>query len=203
MKNKKFFNIDHAHLYLAGSTIRVDGLPVYVRGITYNSVVRRQILVYAPVENYDERKADKISLNSARVDMNPIPLGFINFQEFGKPKIAIGAYRIPSRQWRIGLTTDNMRIVPHRFDEYERKKKIIHSIHFKNSVCGKFPKIAEIIEMIKSKEATSQAFSRDFAIEKNKLKFIQLKPPVGKLFKGEPMLFDDYLYLGQLLEKAL
>ncbi len=203
MKNKKFFNIDHAHLYLAGSTIRVDGLPVYVRDITYNRVVRRQILVYAPVENYDEQKVDKINLSSSRIDMNPIPLGFINFQEFGKPKIAIGAYRVPSRQWRIGLTTDNMRIVPYRFDEYESKKKIIHSIHFKNSVCGKFPKITEIIEMIKSKEATSQAFSRDFAIEKNKLKFIQLKPPVGKLFKGELMLFDDYLYLGQLLEKAL
>jgi len=203
MKNKKFFNTDHANLYLAGSTIRVDGVPVYVRDVTYSRPLRRQILIYAPVENYDERKVNKINLSSSRVDMNPIPLGFINFQEFSKPKIAVSAYRIPSRQWRIGLTTDNMRIVPHRFDEYENKKKIIHSIHFKNSVCGQFPKLEEIVEMIKSKEATSQAFSRDFAIEKNRLKFIQLKDPVGKLFRGELMLFDDFLYLGQLLEKAL
>lgn len=203
MKNKKFFDTNHAHLYLVGSIIRVNGLPVYVRDITYSRALRKQILVYAPVENYDENKVNKVGLNSSRVDMNPIELGFINFQEFGKPKIAVSIYRIPSRQWRIGLTTDNMTIVPSRFNVYETKKKVIHSIHFKKSVCGQFPKVEEIIEMIKSKEATSQAFSRDFAIEKNKLKFIQLFPPVGKLFRGELMLFDDYLYLSQLLEKAL
>jgi len=203
MKNKKFFNTDHANLYLVGSIIRVDGLPVYVRDITYNRTMRRQILTYAPVENYDEGKVSTIGLNSSRVDMNPIPLGFINFQEFGKPKIAVSAYRVPSRQWRIGLTTNNMSILPSRFAGHEAKKKVIQSIHFKKSVCGQFPKVEEIIEMIKNKEATSQAFSRDFAIEKNKLKFIQLKPPVGKMFKGELMLFDNYLYLSQLLEKAL
>lgn len=203
MRNKKFFNIDHANLYLVGSIIRVNDLPVYVRNVTYSRAIKKQILTYAPVENYDEGKVDKVYLNSSRVDMNPIPLGFINFKEFGKPRIAVGAYRIPSRQWRIGLTTDNMRIIPHRFDGYEAKRKVIHSIYFKKSVCGQFPTVEEIIEMIKNKEATSQAFSRDFAIEKNKLMFLQLKAPVGKIFKNELMLFDDYLYLSQVLEKAL
>lgn len=203
MKNKKFFNIDHARLYLIGSIIRVNSLPVYVKDITYNRALKKQILIYAPVENFDEEKVYKVHLDSSRVDMNPIPLGFINFKEFGKPKVAISAYRIPSRQWRIGLTTDNMRMIPYHFDGYETKRKVIHSIYFKRSVCGQFPKVEEIIEMIKNKKAMSQAFSRDFAIEKNKLIFLQLKTPVGKLFKNELMLFDNYLYLSQLLEKAL
>ena len=141
MKNKKFFNTDHAYLYLVGSVIRVDGLPVYVRNVTYSRETRRQILTYAPVENYDEGRVDKIHLDSSRIDMNPIPLGFINFQEFGKPKITVGAYRVPSRQWRIGLTTDNMNIIPYRFSDRDAKKKIINnlsvdlnfSIYFLNS----------------------------------------------------------------------
>ena len=201
MKNKKFFDIEHANLYLSGSIIRVDGVPVRVEEVIYKSYINRRVLYYHRVGK--KEKVKNISIRSPRVDMNPIPLGFVNFSEFGLIKKAIRTYRVPARQWRIGLTAENLKIVPSMFDNFTMKRKIMESIHFKNSVCGNFPNIEEIIEMIKNKKATSQAFSRDFAIEKNNLKFIQLKDPVGKIFKGEAMLFDDYLYLSQLLEKAI
>lgn len=200
MKNKKFFNTDHASLYLVGSIIRIDGLPVRVENIEYKNSLRRQILFYHSIGKREKVKS--ISLESTRVDMNPIPLGFINYKEFGENK-AIRAYRIPSRQWRIGLTAENLRIIPNTLDGFQIKRKIIESIYFKQSVCGNFPNIEEIIKMIKDRKATSQAFSRDFAIDKKHLKFIQLKNHVGKIFREEVMLFDDYLYLSQLLEKAI
>ena len=200
MKNKKFYDIDHARLYLINSIIRIDNNPVMVLDILRNQSSERDIH-YRPIENSEGTKI--ITLSSVRVDMNPVPLGFINFSEFGKKKVAIRGYRGPSRQWRIGLTEENLRIQPQKYDTYTTRKKILKSIFLKNSICGVFPSLKKIIEMIKDKEATSQAFSRDFSIDKAKLMFIQLKDPVGKIFKKEVMLFDDFLYLNQLLEKAI
>ena len=201
MKNKKFFDIDHANMYLTESIIRVDSVPVRVEKVVYENALNRRVLYYKIIGK--KEKMRNISLRSPRVDMNPLPLGFINFSEFGFPKKAIRTYRVPSRQWRIGLTTENFKIVPNVFDTHRMKKKIMESIHFKNSVCGNFPNIEEIIKNIKDKKAISQAFSRDFAMDKNNLQFIQLKEPVGKIFKDEVMLFNDFLYLSQLLEKAI
>jgi len=201
MKNKDFFNIEHARLYLIGSIIRIDGMPVVVEDIKYNRTVRRNILHYRLIEKV--KGISKVGLSSGRVDMNPIPLGFINFREFGKQKVAIKAYRTPARQWRIGLTAENLKMIPEKYNQRNIKEKIMKSVYFKESVCGKFPKVEEIIKMIKSKDAASQAFNKNFAIEGKKLLFIQLRSPVGKLFKDEVMLFDDYLYLNQLLEKAI
>ena len=201
MKNKKFFDLAHANLYLTGSIIRVEGVPVKVEEVVYKNSLNKRVLYYRRIGK--KEKIKDIPLKSEKVDMNPVPLGFVNFSEFGLPKIAIRAYRVPSRQWRIGLTIENLKIVPSKLNNPTMKRKIMESIHFKNSICGSFPNIEEIIEMIKNKKAISQAFSRDFAIDKKSLKFIQLKKPVGKIFRGEVMLFDDYLYLSQLLEKAI
>lgn len=200
MKNKKFFDVEHARLYLVGSIIRIDSAPILVLNVSYSGAGYMTIQ-YRPIEKTEGNR--NINIKSLRIDMTPLPLGFINFREFGKKTVALSTYRIPSRQWRIGLTTENLMIIPQKYNNSETKRKIMKSIFFKRNVCGLFPKIKEIIEMIKNKEATSQAFSRDFAINKNKLMFIQVKEPVGKVFNDEVMLSDDYLYLNQLLEKVI
>lgn len=202
MKNKEFYDANHANLYLVNSIIRVDGVPVYITNVQRSRKLSKITIHYNLISNR-ENTEETIPIDSKRIDMNPVPLGFINFTEFGKPKTIISAYRIPARQWRIGLTSNNLKLIPNCYNGAETKRKIIQSIYFKRSVCGEFPNVKKVIKMIKDKEAISQAFSRSFAMEREKLRFIQLAEPVGELFKGEIMLFDDYLYLSQLLEQDL
>ncbi len=201
MQVKKFYDQNHANLYLVGSVIRVGGVPIYVTDVR-NSRSLGLIITYISLTNAD-KKTKEIDIYNSKVDMTPVPLGFLNFQSFGRPKIAIRAFRTPSRQWRIGLTIDNLRLRPDRYNDHETKRKVIHSLSFKKSVCGEFPSLPKVLKMIKDKKANSQAFSRNFAIGKNGVRFIQLEEPVGKILKGEIMLFDDYLYLSELLEKDL
>jgi len=201
MKNKIFYDQDHASLYLQGSIIRVDSMPVWVERVERSHTTKSLMLQYRNLETIG-KSAPKIRLSSSRVDMTPVPLGFLNFSDFGRPNVVVRAYRIPSRQWRIGLTTDNLRLYPHKFDYSEPKSKVIQSIYLKDSICGEFPSADEAIERTRTK-VRSTAFSRTFAIERRKLKYIQVIEDVGEIHKGEIMLYDNYLYLSQLLEKAL
>ncbi len=202
MKNKIFYDQDHAALYLKGSIIRVDELPVLVENVVYRRTIKGLMLEYRDISERG-KTPPKVSLGSSRINMNPVPLGFLNFSDFGKPNSVIRAYRIPCRQWRIGLTTENLRLFPNKFDSHDTKNKVMQSIYLKKAICGEFPSAEEVIENAKARLSTSQAFSRSFAIERRKLKFIQVGEDVGELYKGEIMLFDEYIYLSQLLEKSL
>jgi hypothetical protein len=187
-------------------------MPVYVRRIDPNYDERGEDIIddnlymyYTPVE-FTRAKSKKIILSSHKINMNPIKLGYVNFSEFNCNLFTVKMFRVPARQWRIGLTGDNVRIVPSdpKNNRRDFARKVLRSKYFKKTACNNFPSFVKALGLVNRGEAESVAFSRNFAITNTgHLEFLQLKNPVGKLYKDEPQLAGDYMYLNQLLDKDM
>lgn len=198
MKHKKFYDSDHAHRYLSGSVIRIGGEGAYINNVFTN---RGKIkLSFYLIK--DITKESTCSIEDEDVDLNPVPLGFVNYSAFNSLHLAVKAVRIPARDWKIGLTTRNLNIdvgaIP--------KRTILISTGMHKTIVNEYPSVAEAIDRVqKGGKQVSVAFSRKFSINQHsELIYIQLDTPVGEIYKQkEIMLYPNFEYLTQLLEKDL
>lgn len=185
MRNKNFFDAHQAARYLNHSIIRVDDEPVTVIGINEE----RSEIIYVPL---GESRDKSINLDSSKIDLNPVPLGFINYSVNDGTPVSYATYamRTPQRNWNIGLTTENLSFsdvieagVIHGSRHYLRN--IINSDSLRNTIKGVYPKLPAILrEMSKKQSARSSAFSRAFAINARRELFFKWKrEPIGRLNK--------------------
>jgi hypothetical protein len=208
MKNRKFGSIDDAHNYLSGSIIRVKNDPVYVEQVSSRN--RKPHLYYTPIPRKVNTDPDSplgvvnVELASDDVDMNPIPLGFINERHFTK-HLSYGVYRVPARQWKIGLTNNNAIITLNGSTVWrEANRGILKSRGLFDMVKNNYPSFEDALASIENNKNSSRAFSRKFSINGDGLvRYFQLDDYVGDIQKGSVRLFSDYVFLAEQLEKDL
>ena len=201
MKNKVFYDQDHAIRYLNHSIIRVDNTPVLVERIDVKGT--HLYAQYHPIERMAGEYTKQVSLRSSRVNMNPVPLGWVNWRNWDRKLVALKAFRIPERAWKIGLTSQNLLILPGTTDR-ETKDRLLYSKYMKATICNDFPSLTYVLSKFRNEKIKSIAFSRRFSLNSNgSLFFIQLPKKVGRVYKDTLKLDEKYIFLSELLEKDM
>ena len=197
MRNRDFTGSDHADNYLRNSVIRLGAEPIYVLGVTSMS---GDGLIYSSLNRIDPSGGDKrkVSIKDEDIDMNPVPLGFVNFGTFIKPYYAYSVARTPQRAWKVGLTTGNMYILNGDISH----KTLMFSEAFRKTVVNEFPSVEECIRNMKEEHWT--AFSRRFAIGDGKLWHHLIDEAIGSVYnKKELKLNTKYAFLTEALEEDI
>jgi len=188
MKTKKFYDIDHARMYLNDSIIRVESEPIYVLGI-YSENYRRKLKYYTLKDMINDGGKEKyIPLVSPKLNYNPVPLGYSNTKG--------GCYyisRIAGRQWKMGLHIGNINIT----DIYGARlsksmSRFLSDGSLRNTIINNYPSYRETLENIKSK-SIHQAFHRRYAItSESQLYHALIEEPIGFCSPTGPVLTPPY-----------
>lgn len=206
MKTKDFFDVGQASQYLRASVIRVDNKPVYVMDVVMSDgrkIDNPLLLQYTPLEDINE-DVRTLPLKDERVDMNPVPLGFLNYlNEDGYTSYYIS--RFPSRKWKIGLSKENISVMMPGGYEADRYivQKVFPTKLMVNTIIGKYPSVKQIITGFK-RHRGSRAFSRRFTItDQLTVYYKTLEKPVGQVDSGKSTikLFDEFFYLREVLKE--
>jgi hypothetical protein len=201
MKQKKFYDIGQAQNYLTGSIIKINNEPVYILDVS-----SRMILSFVDIENYGRSdKSQSIKITDSNVDMGPIHLGLINLSNpFNVNNNIYISYRLPIRQSRIGLITNNIMILDEHRKIITEKGRIIFSKGMKNTMKNIYPSFTKAIEKINNNEIKNIAFSKRFYISKDrKLYYIFIDTPVGEIKENKIKLKTPFLYLTEMLEEDI
>ena len=214
MRNKNFFDAHQAQRYLNDSIIRLANDPIYIAGIEPTRSRTDYKLFYYPIpfptDAGSNRLAHKIiPLKDKNINLNPVPLGFINapYLYTADAYVTLYAYRMPIRTWSIGLTRQNLMIVPTpdttiREDDRMVDNALMQSQALKDTIQGVYPSAQQAIRTMRdNKNIRGIAFSRNFAInQRNELFFKWNTQSVGIIRDDLSFrLFDDNKYLVQSL----
>lgn len=201
-KYKGFFNLHQMQMYLMHSVIRLDEKPIYITDIEEQG--ERNYLYYCTLGK--ERKSNRININSAQVNFNPVPLGLIN----NNGSIAVVS-RSPARMWKIGLHNSNT----HWDALFNEKRKdlpdpLLLSDALRKTIENVYPTLAETIKQIQEmKKAGSIAFNRHFCLAKGsegakiRLFYYKFDTPVGVVPNDKPVLFNVFKFLEEHLRDEL
>lgn len=206
MASKKFYDEQHARTYLIGGIIRLSGKPILIRdlqaaagGPRDNSRFR---LTYS---NVGEENNSIAFLPNDKVNMLPVPLGMMDTDEE-----TWYVQRNPSRGWKIGLSPDNIsyQLISGRKEKNNglvnpRIDGGFNSKFLYNCIIGKHPSYKEALKAISQGDRFSQAFSRQFAVNRGGLVFKSIDDTVGVCEQNKPVLFDHFQYLKEVLEEDL
>lgn len=151
-------SLDDLTTILHNTVIRYRKKPVFVKEVDGRE------LWLTSLENPKE-KANPVSLSDLEIDFTPVPLGFVNFNKY-----AYYITRVPSRQYKQGLSTGNIAI-----EAVEENHDTIFGIQTLQNVCnkslaacilGRYPCLEQAIKDV-VEGAKSVAFSRQFAIDEH------------------------------------
>lgn len=199
MRQKKFFNVEHAQRYLPNSIIRLKGIPIYVGHVEGGGKRGSLRLTYNYLGDPD---SSFIYLPNKDVNMNPVPLGFINLKS-GTFYIC----RCPIRAWKIGLSANNIRIFravgsPNTIWNLGERQEVLMSKEMEDTILGRYPSYREAVDT-SEKEGRLVAFSRSFGcLEGKTLVYKFLEDPVGTCNRLQPKLSEGYQFLDKVLEEA-
>ena len=212
MKKEFFFDTNHANNYLTNSIVRhATGEPLIVNEVIDERKSREGEKNFQAYMTYlGTNIRGKIPVDQLNLD--PIPLGMCSWFEDRDRKFVDAAmiYRTPARQWKVGLTTNNMRFHTVRWSNGDsiwlrlNKKQILNSYPFLDMITGDYPTLEEAVSRIKRTKYRSVAFSRKFAIcSGNLLHYKNEGVAVGEIIKSEPELYDKFLFLKEQLKEAI
>lgn len=204
MKNKIFYDIQHAHRYLRNCIIRYKDRPIYVADVQpYKGKIYR-IIYYSVGDKLKE--LDVINTNDEHLCFDPVPLGLCNTY-YNKKYTCYFTSRIPARMWKIGLNKQNLSsstIHPQFSRNPVFISKILNSRELKNTIQNKYPSLNKIMQRLSDSDPDNHiAFSRNFAMSHNKL-FFQNYGEVGKINNNtEIKLFEECSFLKEMLQEDL
>jgi len=199
MKYDGFYNRDQADNYLRGSVVRVGTTPAYITGVRWGRRnergENRETVSYESLLNHRRRN---ILLKSTRLNLAPVPLGYIDYGN-GASLIVT---RVPTRNWKMGLSQSNMKVMDHRQCEVDRPRNIIRSTELGNTIINKFDSVERARATLKMAGGI-KAFDREFAIDSyDDLWYVNHNEPVGKM-GNEPDLLPQFNFLAEKLKEVL
>lgn len=188
---------DNISMRLLNSVVRVGKTPVYVidagaQEIRYKSLT--------------SGRENTINLKSPRLDLSPIPLGYVNYR--GE---IYYLSRMPVRKYKQGLSSESLNMNGRN----GRAKDVLRSKALAKCVLGQYPSQQEAIQRIKDGEIMGLAFSRQFAICENggfggggenaELSLRFRGKAVGKITRkhDELQLLPSFIYLQEKLTGAM
>ena len=210
MNYNGFYDINHAQSYLRRSIIRIEDEPIFVSEIEErkNKVGQSTLKILYHTIIGNEMKT--INLKSPKVNLAPVPLGLVNISLMPDSYDAVVVSRIPSRMWKIGLTTNNTQIVPvaGKKKTIISSKDLFFSVSFRSTIVGAFPNYFDTVKKLEDGEyANTIAFNRHFAMQKRKtglyLIYYKFDVIVGKCSRAGPTLKQGFSFLKEHLDSVM
>ena len=205
MKKKEFFDKAMAQRYLKHSVVRVDGGAVYILDVSRSANRRGFDIVYQDIAS---GRHGKVDVNSLRVDLNPIPVGMMQYN--GNTVYLV---RMPVRRWKIGLSANNCQAWNTYPGNIEKKLYVGANItHLITS--SSFAKAAQKdyddvrVARGNSTRYTSVPFSQRFAVRSTgAIVYKNFNDTVGEVMEGDEgwvgVLKPRYEFLTQALNEDL
>jgi len=189
MKSRDLYDNHTARMYLSKSIVRVDGLPFYVSDADRKHMRGR----FLPLRSNEEVD---VYLEDDRHDFTSIPLGMMKVEAHARECRAAYIQRVPTRQWKIGLTKRNTSscgtmegITDHAF----------FGQPMVDCVLGNYMPVIDAVKYMADKIG-SVPISRQFCMDyKRNLYFMFITEPVGRVtVTGQPEMKDKYAFLTEL-----
>lgn len=176
-----------------GCLLRYKGVPVYVRTLGDGKVQIDSI-------GGSEFQAHVVNISDKNFDYSPVPLGYCNVEGY-----AYYAARRHRRQFVVGLTRGNM-VVTHIGDNHNDKAYAalinMKTKGLRDCIMGKYPSVAEAIEELDSKKATTVGIDRSFAVDRDHCLYFKDKR-IGVIEKdNKPYFFHTKSYMKVLWEQG-
>ncbi len=197
MKHKDFYDQAHANMYLNGCVIRKANVPILIQNLQKADYMGKKWRV-----DYNElgsREDNILFLPNRAIDMNPVPLGMLNGEDDGVWFIS----RQATRKWKVGLYQGNMHTYAHGFDADHYRKPALNSPELNLCIRGLYPDYGSVMRRIRAGKKKTLAFSRRFCVDQGSLRFKALNEAIGIAERAEPILFDQFAYLKEVLEEDL
>ena len=191
----KYDKADYAKERLSNTVIRINNKVVYVshrEGWNYE------------VYDLKSRETEVVDLRKADVDLNPVPLGYIN-----KGGSAYYTTRRPVRRWKQGLDQEALRVIVGDNDvRHAMVMGLLTSTSIVDCIENKYPSINKAVTSIAKGGCSSMAFCRSFAIGNLKGKrgtytLLYKGTGVGLVTKKGVDLSSKYSYLKESIEEVL
>jgi hypothetical protein len=198
--------VDQADMRLRNTVILVHDKPVEVLSCKKAGKSVMLQFTYLPKRTV----VDEIDVTDEAVNMRDLKLGYVNFDNE-----ALYLTRIPARQQQQGLSGRNISIPNYSADnpafkrghiaaDFERLKA---SASFADALTNVYPTFQEAIVMLdQADERVSVAFSRVFALKKDKeLEFFELHYKAQRIAWGDPNNFNlpsSSRFLSEILDNS-
>lgn len=184
-----YVNANYANKRLVGTIVTVKNKAAHIieyglKNVTYTELLTNEPKT-APIKD---------------MDITPVKLGYVNMPRGFVSYIM----RTPKREdWKQGLRPSTMRLVTEKgFELYP--EEIPYNLLAK-TIEGIFPKFKEVVKIIYQGEASSIAFNRSFAIQKDKTILYKGEYKIGEILneKGVYRIFDGFEWSREELEEAI
>jgi len=210
MKYDGFYDVKQMDRYLSGCIIRVKDVPIMVLDV-FTEVNRagKPVTTMKYIEVGEQVKPKYINMRSRRLNLSPVPLGYVNFREGEDGMNCATLSRIPSRMWKIGLDASNLHITaPVGQDKANlRKTSLLLSPSLRDTIMGHYLSYTDTLELLKDSSLYScLAFGRHFGVQKHEeeysLIYYKHNVAVGKALPEGPVLLPSHHYLQQKLQEV-
>lgn len=213
-----FFDSNQLNNYLSNSVIRLGTLPIYVlrAQFTKGNLIS---LYYTFLKGRSFLSEISNIFRLDELNLTPVPLGFLYQKAPSESKKTIAYYtsvvnRFPMRTWKIGLSSDNMSIIPLNSSIFTDSTDVLLSKELHSTIVGDYYTFETVINLIlESNIKGIIPFHRYFAIKKTyntktdfELELIYYrypKQPIGNVVEKKCQLFKNFNYLNEHLEEVL
>lgn len=210
MKYDGFYNLEQMRSYLKRSIIRLEKTPIIINEV-YEDRNRAGKLVkklqYSELDGYRNKH---INIKNRRINLSPVPLGFVVFDSGRDCMECAVVSRIPIRTWKIGLSINNIHITKIAGVRTQRADvvNLFASTELKQTIIGEFISYQEALRVIKFASIYSTIpFHRHFAIQKRKdrnvLLYYKFPVVVGDANYYLPRLHTQFKFLQEHLNEAV
>lgn len=175
--------IDYAQGRLVDTVISIDQVPCYVMAVSDDRKIK--------YKTFPAGVLQVCSLDSDKIDLTPLPLGYVNFKR-GSTYLT----RIPQRRWKQGLDYRGIRSqgLDYREDDWFTSRAMLDCFN------TKYPSYLEALFLLEE-DRPCVAFSSKWAVDYEGAVFFR-GTKVGKI-EGEITLKETYGYLQEMLEESL
>lgn len=194
---KKFYDSRQAAMYLSACVVRRNGVGIYIEDVEDRGREDSFKIMY---KTLGEQELRMTSWPDERINLNPVPLGMLNYKEELKCSMF---YRIPNRGWKIGLSSSNFAKIELSGEQRRADSSLLRSEELSATIRGIYPSLEEIIKLTTKKRTGYLAFSRRFAVHRGDKLYYKQLGIVGELQGNIPHLEDKYMFLREVLEEDL
>ena len=181
-------DLEYASRRLNNTLVRTDtGKAFFVLRTYYNDA---GIMVHDG-DLIDE--GDRITILHSKLDLEPVPLGFINVTD----DMVFISRKPMRRDWKQGLSHNSI----NTFGRLRPDEVNIRALS--QPINKTYPTFAKALSSLNKR--SSMAFSRDFGLSKidEQVVLVYRKHNVGRVVDGVPVLNDNKQFLQQHLQEAM